>query len=104
MIELQDERVALAEEVGARVLAKERHEIGSALGDDPLRAAPGGVDVALLVAGIMLVLVGGSTRPAIVVALPARFPPPSKVIRRLLLLAAPANRLPGRYRYEQTFP
>ena len=104
MIKLQDERVVLPA-IGAGVFTKEGHEIGSALGNDSFPAPPGGIDVALLVTGIMLVLVGGPTWPAIVIALPERFPPPSKINQRLLLVAAPADpHQPGRYRYEQTFP
>jgi hypothetical protein len=89
VVELQDERIALPA-IHAWMLAKERDEIGGALGDDSLRAATGGIDVALLVARVVLVLVGGSTGAAIVVALPTSSSPPGEFVQRFLLLAPPA--------------
>jgi hypothetical protein len=68
VIELQYERVALPA-IDARMLAKKRSEIGGALGNDPFRAAAGRIDVALLVARVVLVLVRGPTGSAVVVAL-----------------------------------
>jgi hypothetical protein len=90
VIELEDERVVFSA-IDTRMLAKEGNEIDSALGDDPLRAAAGRIDVALLVAGLVLVLIGGPARSAVVVALTARLPAPGKFVQRLLLLAAPAD-------------
>jgi len=89
VVKLQNERIALPA-IHAWMLAKERNEIGGALGDDSLRAPTGRIDVALLVAGVVLVLVGSSAGPAIVVTLPTSFSPPGKFARRLLLFAAPA--------------
>lgn len=51
VVELQDERIALSA-IHAWMLAKERDEVGGALGDNPLRATAGRIDVALLVTGI----------------------------------------------------
>jgi hypothetical protein len=88
MIELQDDGVALPT-VNAGALAKERDEIGSALGDDSFLAPVGGVDIALSIAGVVLVLISGPTRPAIVVVVPALSAPPGEFVQRLLLIATP---------------
>jgi hypothetical protein len=104
VIELQNERVALST-IDARMLTKKRDEIGGALGHDPFGAAAGRIDVALPIAGIVFVLVGGPAWAAIVVALTARFSAPGKFSRRFSLLAAPTDpHVGGNYRYEQTFP
>jgi hypothetical protein len=89
MVELEHDRVGLTA-VRARVLAQVGDQEVNAFSDKRSLAPPGGVDVSLPVGRVVLLLVGGPTKAALVVALSLCFAPPGKVIEGLLKLAASA--------------
>jgi hypothetical protein len=88
MVELEHDRVALAT-IDAGMLVQIGEQVHESLGDQGLLAAPCLVDVPLSMGSVVLLLVGGATGPAVVVPLPARFTPPSKVLQRPGFVAAP---------------
>ncbi|HET8863806.1 MAG TPA: hypothetical protein VFM94_11220 [Solirubrobacterales bacterium] len=90
MVELQDDGICLSA-VDARVLSKKGDEIGQTLGDDLLPTTPGRVDVALAVPAVVLVLVSGSARAAVVIALPTGLSTPSEFLERFRLSASPTR-------------
>jgi hypothetical protein len=89
VVELQDERVCLAA-VGTRPAAEELDYVFRTLRRDGLLATQRIGDVALAICRVMLVLVIGAARSAVVVALAPRLPTPSEVGGRLMLATAAA--------------
>jgi len=90
MVELQDNRIGFPA-IDARVQPKERDEVHRALRDQRSLAPLRFVDVPLAIGRVMLLLVGGSTRTAVVVALPARLTTPREFLHGLALRAAAAS-------------
>ena len=89
MVELEDDEVGLSA-VDARMLAQERDQILQPFGGhDPLSLLCL-VDVALAIGLVVLLLVRGPARSAVVVALAPRLAPPSEVLEWLLVMTAPA--------------
>jgi hypothetical protein len=87
MVELEDERVSLSA-VDARMRPKERDEVGGSLRRDGPLSALRLVDVALAVGGVVLLLVCGAARTAVIVSLPECFPTPRELCERLEFSAA----------------
>jgi hypothetical protein len=93
VVELEDQWVRLAA-VRAGMLAEVVEEIGGALGGERLLTSQGLGDVAGTVGGVVLALVGGTARAAVVVALAAVSAAPREVLRWLVETAtAAASRL-----------
>jgi hypothetical protein len=95
VVELQDERVALAA-VEAWLLAEEGDELSGALDNELSFPANRLRDVPVTMRRVVLAFVLRPTGPAVVVALAKRFAPPSVVRQGLALAAASAD--PGRVR------
>lgn len=89
MVELKDDRVGLPA-VNARVLSQVGDEKLDAFSNHGLLSGPRLLDVSLAVGSVVLLLISGPTRAAVVVALPAGFSPPGKALQRFLLMTAPA--------------
>jgi hypothetical protein len=98
VVELEHDRIELSA-VDARVLSQIGDQILEALSDESFLSSPGLIDVAPTVGPIVLLLVGGPARTAVVIALPACPTPPGKVLERLLLMRAPASPHTSETRY-----
>jgi hypothetical protein len=103
MVELKHDRIGLSA-IDARVLAQIDDEEFEALDDQSPLSDSCLLDVPLTIGLVVLLLVRGAARPAVVVALPPSLPPPSEIVQRLFPRTAPASPH-GRaaYGYEQTF-
>jgi hypothetical protein len=84
------DRIGLAA-VHARVLPQKGNQVLDPFGDGRLPALLGRVDISLAVRRVVLLLVGGPARAAVVVPLAPGFPPPSEFIDVLFMAAAPAS-------------
>jgi hypothetical protein len=103
MVELEDHRVALSA-IDAGMFAKKRDEILDAFGRHDLLPLPRLVDIPPTIGQVVLSLIQGPARAAIVVPLPSRFPPPGEILEWFLSMATPATPHGGTpYRHEQTF-
>jgi hypothetical protein len=104
VVELQDERVALAA-VNARPGAEQLDEVGGALRDQRPFSAYRVRDITLTMQRVMLPFVCGSARPAVVVALTARATAPGKVRDRQEPVPASTDslRVGGGVRHERMF-
>jgi hypothetical protein len=90
VVELENDRIGLSA-VDAGVLSQVGNQILEALSDDSSLSGPCLLDVSPTVGPVVLLLVHSAARPAVVVALPARLPPPGESLQRLLFMAAPAT-------------
>jgi hypothetical protein len=89
VVELKNDRISLSA-LDAGVLPQIGDEILEALSDNSSLSDSRLLDVSLTVGPVVLLLVRGATRAAVVVPLSTRLPPPGKVLKRLLIVAASA--------------
>ena len=89
VVELEHDRIALAA-VRARVLAQIGDQVLDPLRDERLLASSGRIDISLAIRRVVLLLVGGPTGAAVVIALASGFPTPGEVLRLLFVSAPPA--------------
>jgi hypothetical protein len=87
MVELKDDGVGLAA-INARVVAEVGNEKDESLSEQSFLPPRSGIDVALFVGPIVLLLVIGPAGPAIGIPLPSRPPAPGEFLVRFLCLAA----------------
>jgi hypothetical protein len=90
VVELKYDGIGLAA-IYAWVIAKVGNEEDHSFLAQGSIPSCGGIDIALFVGPIVLLLVLGTTRPAIRIPLPSRPPMPGEVLGRFLRLAARAS-------------
>jgi hypothetical protein len=88
MVELEDDRIALAA-VDAGMLPQKRDQVLSSFFDQRFLALSRGGDVALFIGQVVLSVVFDSAWPAVVVSLPPCLPPPREFLQGFLRSATP---------------